>query len=154
MATSYKALAVAQQIFSTMSVRAAAASLACTQSLDTDGNPLIYLGAGSNGGQNALIKIQPASWPLATNSLGTAEAPFVPTIALLATETSGTALTSIDTVVTLSIALGELMSRSLRVEWYLSANGTAPSASTFATASNLKATFDPNLYGSITSAGQ
>src|SRR6266566_10098549 len=81
MATTRKALAMADELVSELKQRQTALAVALTY--DTDGSPLIRLGTGvasTTGAPNAgaLIKVQPISWPLAKDVLGLSAEMFHP----------------------------------------------------------------------------
>lgn len=102
MAISYKAIAFANDLASTLNARLNGA-LTFAVSADTDGQPMLTAGAGTAGAENVVLKL--SNYLVAQNAaattagaptpykdeLGLAANPFSPTIAQLTTEASGTA---------------------------------------------------------------
>lgn len=143
-----KAIAMAHELSDKLKLRFA--SKVVSESFDTDGLPLITISTGTPtaGGMNVVIKIAMAVWPLAKDILGNAANIYSPMTAQIATETETT--TQILGVSALPL-IGELALRGIAIDWYKSANGTVPTAATFATATNLVASFAPDLYNRLTS---
>lgn len=149
MATTKKALAMADEIVSELKQRQTA--LTVTLSFDSDQNPLVKLGTGTAGQKNALIKVMPIDWPLAKDVLGLAEVVFTPHKVLVAFEANNAAGAGADVNdwATLLVALGVALSRGARLEVYESANGDSPDADDLI-AGNLKASFEPSMqYGML-----
>jgi hypothetical protein len=122
-------------------------ALALVQSTDTDGYPLISIGAGTAGGANAIIKVLPQNWPLATDVFGNAANSYGPNSILVATEADSTSSGADPlTPAQLLPILAQVALMGTHIDWYQSASGTAPTAATFATATNLKASFDTDVY--------
>jgi hypothetical protein len=144
MATTKKALAMAEELVSELKQRQSA--LAVAMSFDTDGNPLVKLGSGTAGQKNALIKIMPIDWPLAKDILGLASPVYTPHKVMVAFEANpaGGAGADVNDWPTLLVALGSALAKGARVEVYESANGDSPDADDLI-AANLKASFDPSV---------
>jgi hypothetical protein len=143
-ATTYKALAIANELVSELRQRT---SLTVALSFDTDSSPLITVGAGVVGGQNALIKVLPISWANAKDVLGNTAIQYGPQKVQVAFEANYAGATdSVEDAVTWStklLILGAAFARGTRVELYESANGVVPVAGTLV-AGNLKASFEPS----------
>lgn len=149
-----KAVEIAHELASKINFRLNGA-LAVVESFDTDGCPVIMVGAGTAGQKNFALKLRNVDWPLAKDSLGLSAGAYGPEVVMIATEANYAGTTDnvadiLDLQSLLSV-LGEVIKTSCLVEWYQSANGTAPTVSTF-TSGNLKASFWPSLKWSITSA--
>lgn len=141
MATSKKALALADEIVSELRQRQSA--LAVTVSYDSDSNPLVRLGTGTAGQPGALFKVQPIDVPAAVapkDVLGLTESIYTPHVIKVGTEANATA-TDIALLTNKLLALGLAVSKGTKVEWYESATGDSPDADDFI-AGNLKATFE------------
>lgn len=147
MANSYKAIGMARSLNDVLSKRLP--TLNVRESFDTDGNPLILVGAGTAGQANAVIKVKAISWPLAKDILGLDSTVYVPHVVQLCTEANfaGTTDNVADTLNPQQLLdiLTEVTKLGSKVEWYQTASGTAPTAAGI-TGSNLKASIDPNLY--------
>lgn len=146
MATTQKALSMANDIVSELSQRQSA--LAVSLSFDTDGSPLIQVGAGTAGSAGGIIKVQPISWPNALDVLGLTAQIFHPHVIKLGLEANyaGTNdnIADINTAAQLTLLMGIVLTRGTRVEVYQSTNGTAPSATTLADSTKLVASWEPN----------
>jgi hypothetical protein len=147
MATTKKALALADELASELKQRQTA--LAVAQSFDTDGNPLIQVGAGTAGAKGGLVKIKPIDWPLAKDILGLQAEVYTPHVIQLGVEANpaGGAGADVNDRVTELLLLATLVTRGTRVEVYETASGTAPAANatnTFA-AGNFKAAYDASV---------
>lgn len=142
---SYKAQALAHEIADKLKIRLSALTL--VEGFDTNGNPTITIGAGSPGGKNFFVRVQPISWPLSLNVLGLASEVFTPHVIQFATEANpaGGAGADILTPAELLPFLGETLVRGTKVEWYTSTNGTAPVVGTLV-AGNLQASYEASLY--------
>lgn len=151
MATTAKAIEIAQQLLDRLKLRfsGAGGTTSLTVSalaFDTDANPYFTIGSGSAGAQNAVIKVIPYTWPLAKDVLGNSAIQYTPHIVQLATELSASA--GPGTILSVQSAMsivGQILGTGCHWDWYQSANGTAPTVSTFATASNLKGSFELSL---------
>ena len=144
-----KALDIAADLASDWKLRLSALALA--QSSDTDGCPVITLGTNVAGSDGAVIKVLPLVTFL-LDALGNAQPVYSPHKIQIVTEADPTGGSGADPVTanTLMQVFGETLRKGTIVEWYQSANGTAPSVSAI-TAGNLKSTFS-NLYNPTTSA--
>lgn len=146
-----KAIELAHEIADKLKLRFAGKTV--TESFDTDGLPLITVNDGTPATteMNILVKVNMQSWPLAKDILGNTANIYAPLTVQLATEApaAGSGPGVYLTCQNALDILGELVFKGSRVEWYQSANGTVPSASTIA-AANLKASFQPDLYNPLT----
>ena len=155
MSTTQKSLDLARQLQFKLQLRLGASNPTLTVhdvSFDTDSNPLILIDDGTPATTEkcAVIKIMPQSWPLAKDVLGNAAIQYTPHVAMLATEAVATNGTYLDFQM-LTHILGEMYALGCQFQFWQSTNGTAPSATTFGTASNLKASFYPDMYNPLTS---
>lgn len=146
MATDYKSQAIAHDLADRLKERGLG-SLGIVESFDTDGNPLITLGAGVALGANAVLKVRPVDWPLAQDILGLAANVYNPHVIQLVTEADYQGATdnvldplSPDQLLKI-LASAEKMGCIL--EWYQSATSVAPTAAAIIP-SNLKSTFHPD----------
>lgn len=144
MATTKKALAMAEELVSELKQRQSA--LAVVMSFDTDGNPLVKIGSGAVGAKGGLVKIMPIDWPLAKDILGLASQVYTPHKILLAVEANEAAAVAeadVNDWQTKLTMLGALLARGTRLEVYESANGTGPTVGTMIPG-NLKGAYDPS----------
>lgn len=151
MSTSHKAIALARELADTLKKRLS--TLAFSEGFDTDGAPLIIIGDGVAGDANAVIKVNTINWPLAKDVLGLNQTVFTPHVIQVATEANpagGAGADPLSPQQLLSI-WGDVLLKGTRAEWYQSTSGVAPTASTYGTPSNLKASYD-NLYYPMTSS--
>jgi hypothetical protein len=149
MASNYKQIALANDLAAALGLRKL--GLAITQSFDTDKNPLIKVGTGSNGAAGCLIRIIPQDWPEAKDILGLTQNVFCPSVVEVALEANaaGGAGADINTWAVLLPVLGEAILRGARTKVYESSNGDSPDVDDMID-SKLKATFDPSaVYGMI-----
>jgi hypothetical protein len=144
MATTKKALAMAEELVSELRQRQKA--LAVALSYDTDGSPLVKVGDGGNGDAGALIKIMPISWPLAKDILGLDAQMFHPHVVKLGVELNnvGGGGADINTWAIQLLIVAACVSKGARVEVYGSANGTAPNVADLANAAKLAAVYEPS----------
>jgi hypothetical protein len=146
MATTKKALAMAEELVSELKQRQSA--LAVALSYDTDGNPLVKVGSGVAGTKGGLIKIMPISWPLAKDVLGLSAEMFHPHVVRLNVEANYAGTTDnvadINTWVEQLLLVGVVISKGARVEVYLSTNGTAPNATDINDATKMVAAWENN----------
>lgn len=138
-----KALDIAADLVSALSVRLPA--LAIVQTVDTDGCPLVRIGAATAGADGALLKVLPVTTFL-SDALGNPQPVYSPHIIDIASEAGGAPVL---TAATQMAIFGECLRKGTRVQWYQSTNGTSPSVATLV-AGNLVASFD-SLYQSGTS---
>jgi len=142
MATSFKAQSIAHELADRLKAR----GIVLVESFDTDSNPLITIGDGVAGHQNALVKVLPLNWPLAKDVLGNTAFQYTPHVVQLGTETDAGGSSSVLTIANLMPILQQSGDMGCRVEWYESANGVAPTAAILGDATKLKASYDPDLY--------
>jgi hypothetical protein len=146
MATTKKALAMAEELVSELKQRQSA--LAVALSYDADGSPLVKVGTGVAGTKGGLIKIQPISWPLAKDILGLDAQMFHPHVVKLNVEAnyegSNDGILDINTWDVQLLLVAACVSKGARVELYLSTNGTGPNATDLADATKLKASWETN----------
>lgn len=142
----YKTVALARYLKDAFSFRfsgavQSGANLAVTTGTDTNGYPTILIGAGTSTTNSMFIRlINDAS--LGVDVLGLAQNVYTPVkIQIAIEEVSGAGAHAV-TYLDLFTALGELFLRGSKVELWIEATATAPSLTTFNTASKLKATFD------------
>jgi hypothetical protein len=155
MANSYKAVAIAADLADRLKERGLVPALALVQGFDTDKNPYLKLGAGANGGRNAIIKVKAVDWPEALDVLGLAQSVFTPHVIQLvseanyagATDNVVDTLTASDLLKLMAVAMGP----GCIVEWYQSAAGTAPTLAAILPA-NLKETVHPDARYPLISA--
>lgn len=146
MATTKKALAMADELISDLNQRQSA--LTVSLSYDTDSNPLVKVGTGTAGQPGALIKVMPISWPLAKDILGLTAEIFTPHVIRLNVEANFAGTTDnvadINTWAQQLLLVAAVVSKGARVEVYLSANGTAPNATDINTATLMVASYESN----------
>ena len=151
MASSYKVVALANELFSKLTKRLPALAATSSQSFDTNGNPTIVIastGTPATTQKNAFIRLQPQAQPTALTSIGTTPDLFVPSVVQIATEApSGGAGHTSDyfSPADLINLYGPLFGMSTRLELYQSANGTVPVVGTLI-ASNLQVGYEALLY--------
>lgn len=144
MATTQKAIELSAYLAEALALRLSA--LAQSTSFDTDGNPLISVGSGTAGQKNLIVKVMPTPWPNAKDSLGNSAIQYTPHTVRLATEASAAA--GVGTIFSTQDVLhfiGEILGKGCRVEWYQSANGVAPTATTINDSTKLQASFELSL---------
>lgn len=131
-------------------LRARIGTLALVEGVGASGDPLITIGAGSNGGVNAVIRVVPFSAPIAKDVLGLASTVFTPHVVQLATEANNAAGSGADILTRQQLMnfLAPVLGIGAQVEWYEEANGTAPVEATI-TSSKLKATVPANPYWTL-----
>jgi hypothetical protein len=149
---SYKAMAIAHDLTDRLKARLNS-SLAVVESFDTDGNPLITVGAGVALGANMVIKVRAQDWPLAKDVLGLSANIYAPHVVQFVTE-ANYAATSDNVADTLSPAqllllMGQIVLMGCAVEWYQTVTGVAPVASAITTTVSgnnlgLKGSFAPD----------
>lgn len=159
MATTKKALAMAAELVSELAQRQSA--LTVTQTYDTDGSPLIRVGAAAASSTGTLVpgvlyKIMPLPWPLALDIFGNAVEVFTPHIVKVNIEANYAStvdtIADTNTPAQLLMFLGVALSRGCRTDLYVSAFGTSPNVTDLADATKLVASFDPNLQYKMTSS--
>lgn len=151
MATTEKSRMIALKLAE--NIRARIGTLALAVGVGTSGDPTINIGAGSNGGVNAFIRIIPMPQALAKDVLGLSQTGFTPHVVQLATEANNAAGSGADVLTRQQLAnvLGPCFAVGAQFEWYEEANGTAPVETTI-TGSKLKATVPADMYNQL--AGQ
>jgi type 1 fimbria pilin len=135
-ASSYKAVAIAQQLLSDLNQRG---PLTFTMGVASDGYPTLTTGSGSAGAQNIAIKVinyldqqnaaaSGASKPLPyKDSLGLNATPFSPTMIQISLEQlAGNTGTLVIKAVNLTPVLAECARRGVDVQVLLTTNTTAP----------------------------
>lgn len=160
MATTKKAQVVSEDLAARLAIRLP--SLVVSQSVDTaDNNPVITISDGTPASteQVVVIKIMQASvttvsggpnlavdpWPYAKDILGNTANSYSPLLCQVAWEDGTTVFDTYLTAPNLLAVMGEVLRLGTIVQLWVETNATVPSATTFQTASKLKATFD-NLY--------
>lgn len=153
--TPQKALDTAHVLASLLKVRYS--TKVVTESFDTDGNPIVTVddGTPAAGEMNIIIKVMPTDWPLGRDVLGNVANVYTPHKILFGTEANGASAgpTLVQPVSPANLlpALGEVVLRGMKVEWYQTASGTAPTlANTIFASANLVASFYPELYNPLT----
>lgn len=146
MATTKKALAMADEMVSELKQRQSA--LAVSLSYDSDQNPLIRVGPGTNGAKGGLIKIAPIDWPLAKDVLGLSAEMYTPHVVKLNVEANFAGTTDnvadINTWVEQLLLVSACVTRGARTEVYLSTNGTAPNATDINDVTKRVAVYEPS----------
>lgn len=142
MATTQKAIDIAQRIYDELVVRYP--SLTVSLNTHTDGHPYILLNDGTPATTEfaAVIKVRPMEWSLAKDVLGNTAQIYVPTVIQLCTEenASGGAVPVDATAATLLPLLGVLLNKGCVFEWYCNTAGDDPEIGDI-TGANLKASF-------------
>ena len=147
MATTKKAQALAMKLADELRLRAPvlAGALAITEGTDaTSSNPTIVVGAGAIGGAGGFILIKPADYPNSFNVIGQVSPVYTPHVVQIITEANpaGGAGADINTPAQLlALLLAPALKLGCKLEWYNTANGTAPTAAG-AIAGNLVSSFD------------
>lgn len=139
----YKSVAIAAEIKDELAKRLS--SMLITEGKDSNQNPTILIGAAATGATGAFIRVK-ADWDDNTatvDGLGLAQRVYTPHIVQIAFEANfeGTTDNVLDTnywAVMLPI-VATCLSRGTKVEVWVETNGTAPSVTTFNTASKKKA---------------
>jgi hypothetical protein len=141
MASTARAIAWRDDLASELAKRL---SLTVTKSFASDGAPALLVGAAAGGADGFYLKLTPVS-TIAKDVLGLSQNVYTPHVAQVAFEADYAGATdSVANVVTQKTQLtilGCLVAKGVKVEWYESATGTAPSESTIV-AGNLKASFE------------
>ena len=148
MATTKKALAIRDELIDALRKRVSNYG-SIVEGFDSSGNPTIALndGTAATTEDNVFIRVTPRDWALTKDILGSAQQVYTPHVIQLAVETSATATGIMDyaSVAHAIAILGEVVERGCRFEYWEETNGTIPSATTFDTASKLKASYE-SLY--------
>lgn len=146
---SYKSIVLAAELANELVKRCA--PLAVTTGVDSSGNSTITVGTNVAGTAGCFLRIMPVVYPNSFNVIGTASTIYTPDVLQLVTEANNAAGAGADinTVAQLIAFLAPSLRKGTTFEWYLSANGTAPSVS--AITGTPSATFD-DLYWPLISA--
>jgi hypothetical protein len=145
MASTYKAIAVRDELASAFSIRIP--TLAQVKSFDTNGNPALLVGAASTGNEGFYVKISPVA-SLGFDVIGNAQTNYSNHVAQIVFEANYAGTT--DSVADVQKwasklpAIALLARLGMRVEVYEETNGTAPVDSSIA-AGKLKASFEPSV---------
>lgn len=149
---SAKSQALAHDIADELKKRLAflTSTITLKEGADSNGDATISIDDGSPATTEKVvfIRVKALDWNLGTNVVGLTAEVYTPSIVQIATEavtTNGTFLAPDD----LLQLLGTCLARGARTEWWQETNGTAPSVTTFNTASKLKSTWNPTLYGNM-----
>lgn len=142
-----------QQVFArdtADATRVQMSSLTTAEGTDTNGNPFVTVGDVAISGGGAYVSFT-AEDTLQQDSLGNTQRVYAPhkiRVALEESSTSGVALMSDAN----KAKLFKILERwGTKVELWLEANGTAPSLTTFNTASKKKADLYPDVYNPLRS---
>jgi hypothetical protein len=153
MSTTYKAQAISNQLLDWFKARLNGSLVATGAFSSTDQNPYILISDGTPaaGEANFVVKTMPIAWPLAQDILGLTAIQYTPHVIQLCTEADPTAGAGADptTRAQLGLVLGQIYQMGTRVEWYETANGTAPTLSALPSeggSATLKMSFDPDFY--------
>ena len=156
MASSYKAVAIANELFNSLTTRLPVLAPFCSQSFDTNGNPTIKIassGTPATTEKNVFIRVQPLAVPNLTSIGGTPDT-FTPDVIQFATEAPSAGAGHMSDYIPpadfLSI-VGCILKRGTRVEWYQSANTVVPVVGTLI-ASNLTTAWEANVYWGLLSS--
>lgn len=143
MATTAKAIAIHRELLDKVSKRVAATLPVRVDSTDANGNPVTTLSQDATpvaGEKIIVIRTQTISWDLGTDSLGLAANKFTPHVIQVCTETNFQGTTdNVNDILTPAELLPVFFEASRTgtvVEWYRSANATAPATAQM-TAANL-----------------
>lgn len=154
MSNTYASQAKSRQLADLLRIELAATLPVCTESFDTDGNPVITLSADATpafGEKVIVIRTKPIDWPTAKDSLGNAAVSFGPHVYQICTEANFAGTTdNVADILTMGeklMVIVEVGRCGSFVEYYESANGTVPSTAQM-TAGNLKGTWR-DLYFNI-----
>lgn len=148
MANSFKATAISKRLADDLRARGFT-TLGITETFDTDGYPLITVGASSPGGRNAVIKTMQYSQPLAKDAFGNTANQFGPHVVMFATEVHPASSGDTITVVDQAGLLTAVINTGCYWQWWQEAVGTAPAASTFTTTNKLKVSTYPDPWQPI-----
>jgi|SRR5579859_7669792 len=143
MATTAKASKMSAELADRLAIRLP--GLALVQSTDASGNPVITIGAGSPGGENAVIRTIPVAWSLATDILGNTANIYTPHTMQVCVEANPAAGAGADPVPAGDLAklLVQVSEMGTIVELYNTASGTAPTVAGIIPG-NLKTTINPD----------
>jgi hypothetical protein len=150
MASSYKAVAMANELFNELTTRLPVLAPFCSQSVDTNGNPLIKIastGTPATTQENVFIRVQPQTTPFLT-SIGTTPDTFSPTVIQFATEAPAAGSNHMSDYIPPTDFIqifGSLFARGTRLEWYQSANTVVPVVGTLIS-TNLTTAWEAALY--------
>lgn len=126
-------------------------TLTIVESVDSNGDPTIQIGAGTTGTKSFFVRTKNYSWPLAKDSLGNTSQTFSQSVIQVATEANfaGTTDNVADylTPVELLPFWMSVIRRGTRVEHWVETNGTGPSVTTFNTAAKMISAQENDIYG-------
>jgi len=149
MAANKKALALAAELADELRKRVSSYA-SILEGFDGSGNPTIQLSDGTPATteDTVFIRIVPRDWTLTKDVLGTTQTVYTPNVIQVAVEgpASGLGLERFVSVAHAVAINNAVARRGCRVEYWEEPNGAAPAATTFNTASNLKASDEPSLY--------
>lgn len=155
MGTTTFAVTTARFLANSLSKRVKTTLPIVVETNDTDGNPVITLSADvdpATGEKVIVLRLKPVSWPTAINVLGGTPDIYGPHVIQICTEANYAGATdSVADILTpaeLLPVLGDVITKGITVEWFVSANGTVP-ATTQMTDANLKATYSADLYNGM-----
>ena len=153
MATSYKAIEMANELANKLTMRLASLGTtvgAVVQSFDAAGNPMIKIGSGADGAASMAIQVLPIPWT-AVDILGNASPVYTPHVVRIATEAAGGGNLGLTDWTTLAPVLSEAIMLGCRCEWYVSPNSTGvtkilAAPLTYFVSTYLIVTVEPNAY--------
>ncbi len=149
MATSSKAIKLAAELADELRKRVSSYA-SIVEGFDSNGFPTIALSDGSAATteDSVYIRVRPRDWALATDVLGTAQRVYTPSVVQIAVEgpASGLGLGRYVSIAHLWAVIITCGKRGARTEYWEETNGTAPSVTTFDTASKMLASQEPELY--------
>ena len=151
---SAKAQEIAHNLASNLLQRFSAGALATlyggpipvTEAFDANGLPTISVGTLTTTSIGAFIQVGPVVWPLGTDILGNPAAIYTPTTIRVAIEASPAGPLQTTDAAILQALQSETAQTGCRIELWTSPSGTAPSDTTFNTASNFVGAFDSFQY--------
>ena len=156
MASSYKAVALANELFNELTTRLPVLAPFCSQSFDTNGNPTIKVASTATPAttqENVFIRVQPQAVANLTSIGGTPDT-FTPSVIQFATEAPAAGANHMSDYIppTDFIQLiGSILKRGTRVEWYQSANTVVPVVGTLIS-TNLTTAYEANVYWGLLSS--
>lgn len=162
MATTFKALCIANELADRMKVRPALNTLGVGQATDTDLNPIITIGVvdltatpvAATTVAAALVKVEPLAWPLAQDILGNTALQYTPHVIRILKE-AGPAGTPTGGGLSSSAVL-ELLAQcagmGCRVEIYETTSGSGVVLADIDAATKLVDAYDPSAYYPVISS--
>lgn len=142
---SFKAQELAHNLASELAVRMT--GLTVSESFDSNGDPVISIGALTAGSRSAIIRVKAIDWPLAKDVLGLASTIYTPHVMQLLTEANPTAGAGADILTAQDVLtlLGTICKRGTLVERYATANTVAITVAAIISG-NKVAEYDAELY--------